>query len=256
MNPFSLRKQPTEPDPEPVDDADEASDKADEEAPIGWTGALRTGVCGPSIWLAARTSSSTAWTIHSVTGWACVYYGGWLAAGIVTAWLLLVLAFTPKDYLDRLTAAIERRINPGQDNTETDDETPDEATEEAPVQDDPGAVLDAVRQAMAGGRGVLLTGLRGPLRAADTRAVRETLAGAGIRVREGVRTAAGNGPGVHQNDLPPVSPTLDAAPVDRVVPGQPANTNANNTPRVERREGMTIITDPADRHRTHTLKKP
>lgn len=135
------------------------------------------------------------------------------------------------------------------------DAEPAEPAEEEPADPDPQDVEDLVRDLIGDNTGVLLTALRQPLHAADTRAVRELLATAGIRVRPGVRTAAGNGPGVHRDDVPAPS-ALPGAPSSTVVAaGQPANTNTNNELRVESREGMTIINDPADRHRTHSLKK-
>lgn len=264
MTYFSLRKREPEPEPEPVEEEqpDEAEGQPDEEPepapakpPTSWRGALWTGICGPGRWLAVRFGTATAWTVYGIAAWACRFYGGWLAVGVVVVWLLLVLAFTPKEYLDRLTAAIERRIHPDQDDAEADDETPDESAGEAPTEPDPADVLDLVRDLIGDSRGVLLTALRQPLRAADTRAVREVLAGAGIRVREGVRTAGGNGPGVHRDDLPPLPPIDGSAPVGSLTCTNAANTNANNRLTVQSREGMTIINDPADRHRTHTLKK-
>ncbi|MFE2737369.1 hypothetical protein [Streptomyces sp. NPDC059349] len=105
------------------------------------------------------------------------------------------------------------------------------------------------------GRGALLTGLRGPLGAADTRAVRECLDAAGIPVRPVVRTAGGNGPGVHRDDAPAPRPAPADAPVGVVAAGEVADANTNNGLRVEVREGMTIITDPADSHRRHGLRK-
>jgi len=131
----------------------------------------------------------------------------------------------------------------------------DEPTEHQPTPPDPQDVEDLVRDLIGDDRGALLTALRQPLHAADTRAVRELLAAAGIRVRPGVRTADGNGPGVHRDDLAAPSPAPADIPVDVVAAGEDANTNANNVLRVESREGMTIINDPADRHRAHSLKK-
>lgn len=136
------------------------------------------------------------------------------------------------------------------------DEPRDEPAGETPTGPDPQDVLDLVRDLIGDDRGVLLTGLRQPFRVADTRAVREVLAAADIRVREGVRTGRGNGPGVHRDDVPPVSPTLDPPSGRPVVAGEATNNNTTNTLRVQSREGMTIINDPADRHRTHSLKKP
>jgi hypothetical protein len=137
----------------------------------------------------------------------------------------------------------------------TADEPSDEPTKHQPAEPDPQDVEDLVRDLIGDDRGVLLTALRQPLHAADTRAVRELLDAAGIRVRPGVRTATGNGPGVHRDDLAAPSPAPVDIPADVVAAGEDANTNTNNALRVESREGMTIINDPADRHRAHSLKK-
>lgn len=135
------------------------------------------------------------------------------------------------------------------------DETPEEGPEADAADPDPQDVTDLVRDLTGDDRGILLTALRQPLRAADTRAVRELLAAAGIPVRPGVRTAAGNGPGVHRDDLPaPTPPPADPSP-SCVVAGEAANANTNNALRVHSQEGMTIISDPADRYRAHSLKK-
>jgi hypothetical protein len=266
MSYFSLRKRAPEPVDEDLDEAvEELDDEAAEDEPsvqeqpgkeTGLLGACLLGICGPGAWISARFGTGAAWTVHGIAVWACFFYGGWVAAGLVVTWLVLVLAFIPKEYLDRATAAIERRTNPDKTEGEAHADEPDEPAEETPAGPDPRDVLDLVRDLIGDDRGALLTTLRQPLRAADTRAVREVLAGAGVRVREGVRTARGNGPGVHRDDLPPASPTLDASPGDRVVAGERTNNNTANAPRVQSREGMTIITDPADRHRTHSLKKP
>lgn len=258
MTYFNLRKHAPEPEPEETEEpaADVAEEPETQPSAKEPTGPVLTGLLGPGAWLATRFGTGTAWTVHGVAAWACFYYDGWIAAAVVLVFLLLALAFTPKEYLDRVTATIEHRSNPAQNADEHSEPEAEEPVGETPVDDDPGVVLDAVRKSMMGDRGVLLTTLRQHLRAADTRAVREVLAGAGIRVREGVRTAGGNGPGVHRDDLPPLSPPPTAPPVGGVVAGEHANTNANNTLRVESRAGMTIISDPADRHRTHTLKKP
>lgn len=55
---------------------------------------------------------------------------------------------------------------------------------------------------------------------------------------------------VHRDDAPAPPPAAAEGPVGVVVADQGANTNANNTPTAVSREGMTIITDPADHHRT------
>jgi hypothetical protein len=130
-----------------------------------------------------------------------------------------------------------------------------EPVADEPDEPDPQDVTDLVRDLIGEDTGVLLTRLRPPLRAADTRAVRALLAAAGIPVRPGVRTAAGNGPGVHRDDVPPAPPAQTAPCPEDVAAGEDANTNTNNALRVHSQAGMTIINDPADRHRAHSLKK-
>lgn len=255
MTYFNLRKH-TEPEPEEAveeEQPEEAASEPEKEKPARQYGPILTGFLGPGAWIAAHFGTGPAWGIHVVAVWAVGFYGGWTAAGILLAWLAAVLAFTPRESLDWLAAWIEKRTGihravPG--------ETSDEPPEEDPPQPDPQDVVDLVRDVIGSDNGALLTGLCRPLHAGGTRAVREVLASAGIRVREGVRTAAGNGPGVHRDDVPPALPSSAAAPAGPVLAGEPANTNTNNTLRVQSREGMTIISDPADRHRTHTLKKP
>ncbi len=262
MNLFNLRKHAPEPEPAeeiPDDTEEQPSDGLEPTpapSPTSWRGALWAGICGPGAWIAARFGTGTAWTVHGIAVWACFFYDGWLPLVIPVGWLLLVLAFTPKQYLDQLTAWVEHRIGPGHADSEAGRETSDEPAGEEAAWPDPQDVVDLVRDVIGDDRGALLTALRGPLHAADTKAVREVLTAANIRVREGVRTGRGNGPGVHRDDLPHASPELKAADGERCLPSSSANTNANNTIRVQSREGMTIITDPADRHRTHTLSKP
>lgn len=132
-------------------------------------------------------------------------------------------------------------------------ETADEETEpDNEAEPDWHDVVAALEELTGDDRGsVLLTVLRDELGVPDTKAVKLLLDEAGVSWRTGVRTRAGNGPGVHRDDLPPPSPTSEGAPVGVVGPGQDANTNANNALRVDRQEGFTIIHDPADAHRRH-----
>jgi hypothetical protein len=122
MTYFSLRKQHPEPEPEPepveeeeLDETEEQPDQEPEAAPAkppnSWWGALWTGICGPGAWLTARFSTGTAWAVHAVAAWACLYYGGWVAAGIVLAWLLAIGLFTPREHLDRAAAWVEERTS-------------------------------------------------------------------------------------------------------------------------------------------------
>lgn len=121
--------------------------------------------------------------------------------------------------------------------------------------------VDLVREE-SDGRGVLLTKIAAALEcerpgeAWSTKDVRALLAEADIRVREGVRTPAGNGPGVHREDVPPLSPDDEAALVGDVVAGQNANTNANNTTTVTPlgQSGYSVLT--ADERETRYTARP
>jgi hypothetical protein len=252
---FNLRKRAEEPEPEEVEEEPEetAEDEPAEGPPARQYGPLLVGLLGPGRWLAARHGPGVALGVHVVAVWAIDFYGGWIAAGVILVWLLLVGLFTPPEALDRVSRWAERRSGgPSEEGSDPGDE---EAGSE-PSQPDPQEVLDLVRDLIGRDRGILLTALRGPLRAADTKAVRELLAAADIRVREGVRTGGGNGPGIHRDDLPPLPPPPGPPPGDGVVADQAANTNADNGLRVRSQEGMTIINDPADRRRSHRLKRP
>ncbi|MEU7431074.1 hypothetical protein AB0B07_09485 [Streptomyces sioyaensis] len=99
---------------------------------------------------------------------------------------------------------------------------------------EPVGVLAAAWKAAGDDNGVLLTALKAPLRAPDTKAVRALLAEHKIPVREGVRTRAGNGPGVKREDLPPLPSPIGEGQGGAVGAGQDANANTNNVPtRVE-----------------------
>ncbi|MFE0801107.1 hypothetical protein [Streptomyces sp. NPDC058812] len=121
MTYFSLRKRAAEDEPEAVqEDIDEIDiegevepeEVTEPEQPATRGGALWQGVCGPGAWLAARFGTGTAWAVHVVAGWACLYYGAWAAAGIILAWLLAVGAFIPREHLEQVANLIERRTEP------------------------------------------------------------------------------------------------------------------------------------------------
>lgn len=121
---------------------------------------------------------------------------------------------------------------PDEGPVEAAEQAPDEAAEEASAEPPAPPSREVISGALHGlvgeGRGVLLTTLCQHLSLPHTRAVREVLDGAGIRVRPGVRTAAGNGPGVHLSDFPPPPLSPDPAQGTGVVAGESANANANN----------------------------
>jgi len=102
------------------------------------------------------------------------------------------------------------------------------------------AVLQALGE---GGNGVLLTALREAAGLPDTKTVRTLLGEADIRVRAGVRTPAGNGPGVHADDIPAPSPTTSSPSPDRCLcSSEAANANTNNN-------RPDIVQDPNNPHR-------
>ncbi|MGX1301388.1 hypothetical protein RKD35_002876 [Streptomyces albogriseolus] len=117
---------------------------------------------------------------------------------------------------------------PADSPAEEPDEAPEEAAAEPPAPPSPEAIAGALHHLYRGGSGVLLTTLRQHLSLPHTRAVREVLGGAGIRVREGVRTPGGNGPGVHTHDFPPLPPSPDPSPGDVVCAGESTNNNNAN----------------------------
>lgn len=138
---------------------------------------------------------------------------------------------------------------------EGDDPAEDESADEV---EEPGPTAAEVHaltvRLTAGGTHVLLTRLASDLATAhpgwgaSTKAVRALLAGAGIRVRDGVRAGGGNGPGVHHADVPPLSSPTVAAPsagvVANVGAGQSANSSANNIGDAVGGEGLVWQDDP------------
>lgn len=122
--------------------------------------------------------------------------------------------------------------------------------EDEPSPDDAVAALPGL---VGDGRGVLLTTLQDHLQVPSTKVVRELLAEVGVPVRDGVRAAVGNGPGVHVDDIPLPSPAPPTAPVGGVGAGESANANANNVRVREYESGAVAVfeEDPGNPHRTH-----
>jgi hypothetical protein len=117
---------------------------------------------------------------------------------------------------------------PAEDDEEGTPEEVDEDAGEAPRGPSREDLIGALHHLYRGGSGVLHTALVEHLGLADSRAAKRALDEAGIAYRTGVRTPAGNGPGVHRDDVPPLPPAQGSPQGADVVAGQPANANANN----------------------------
>lgn len=122
-----------------------------------------------------------------------------------------------------------------------------DAPEDAELEAEPVDIVAHLQALGEGGNGVLLTALKDAADLPDTKAVRALLDEAGIRVRAGVRTPAGNGPGVHADDIPTPSPTTSSPSQGGCLcSSEAANANTNNG-RVD------IVQDPDNPH--HWLVK-
>lgn len=124
-------------------------------------------------------------------------------------------------------------------------------------------IVEPLRELAADGDHVLLTRLQKAAGLPDTKAVRALLDAAGVRVRAGVRTPAGNGPGVHQDDIPPLLSPEQGPSSRRCLCSSGANANTNNGPAADLREGLrvetigqagTVVHDPAEAHRHHAVR--
>ncbi|MGW7435692.1 hypothetical protein [Streptomyces sp. NPDC054849] len=91
-----------------------------------------------------------------------------------------------------------------------------------------------------GGGHVRLTQLQKAAGLPDTKAVRALLDEAGIRIRDGVRAAGKNGPGVHHDDVPPLPDAGKGTPSGGCLCSSAANTNANNAGSEGGREGLSV----------------
>lgn len=109
MTYFSLRKRDPEPEPEELEgeQPEEASDEPDEEAPAAPRNPVAAGLTGPGRWIAARFGMGAAWGVHAVAVWAIGFYGGWVAVTVLVVWVGAVLAFVPRETLERATARVE-----------------------------------------------------------------------------------------------------------------------------------------------------
>lgn len=101
-------------------------------------------------------------------------------------------------------------------------------------------IVTALQAMAAGGGHILLTQLQATTGLPDTKAVRALLDEAGVRVRAGVRTTGGNGPGVHHDDVPPLPDAESGTPSEGCLCSSTANTNANNVPAAGAQEGLHV----------------
>lgn len=223
MTYFDLRKR----DPDPGESTDEDGEPVEIETPDdnppgtsrGFAGALWAGISGPGAWLTARGKPGLAWLLYVGSVWAVSYYGGWLAFGIVTAWLGAILAFIPREHLERGAAAIERL---GERCHQPPAKDAPEAGEEQPLN----PIVPVMWKLIADAPGVHLKTLAKHLQAAapgtpiDRAAVRAKLNALGIPIKASVRDAAGKvNEGVHRDGLraweqalPQAAPTAPSGP--------------------------------------------
>lgn len=123
-----------------------------------------------------------------------------------------------------------------------------ESDETEPEEQEPVDVVAVLQELGAGRESVLLTAVKDAAQLPDTKAVRALLDEAGIRVRAGVRTPDGNGPGVHADDIPAPSPTpSDHSPTGCLCSSEAANANTNNGPH--------LVQDEHNPHRWHVVKE-
>lgn len=101
-------------------------------------------------------------------------------------------------------------------------------------------IVEVLRGLASDGQHARLTQLAEAAGLPDTRTVRTLLHEAGIPVRPGVRSGGKNGPGVHHDDVPPLSGGGSGAPSGGCLCSSGANTNANNTPSEGAEEGLRV----------------
>jgi len=198
---FQLRKHDPEDEPdETVDEEETGEEEAPEEekapAPSGLLGALWTGFAGPGRWLTTHGRVGVAWVLYPGSVWAVGYYGGWVAIGVPAAWLVFVLLFMPREFKDRVSAWIERRIA-GPESAEEKPAIPPIVTVMwTLIGDAPGVHLKTLAATLQ------KAAPEGAEEVVDKAAVRAKLAALRIPTKGSVRDASGKvNEGVHWADL-------------------------------------------------------
>ncbi|MYT26117.1 hypothetical protein GTW69_38605 [Streptomyces sp. SID7760] len=101
-------------------------------------------------------------------------------------------------------------------------------------------IVEALQSLAVGGAHVRLTQLQEAAGLPDTKVVRALLDEAGVPVRPGVRAGGKNGPGVHHDDVPPLSAVGSDPPSGGCLCSSGANANANNGPSKGAGEGLRV----------------
>jgi len=211
MTYFSLRKHAVEPEPEVAEETpevvEEDAEEEPKEQPAKQYGPLLTGLFGPGRWLAARFGMSTAWGVHVVAVWAVAYYRGWIAAGVLMAWLLAVLTFVPREHLDRWSGRIEKRDTP----------PPAEAPQPAVGDGGRDRIIALLYHLLGDAPGLHLRTVlaylqeHGQWEGREVADLRQHLEALGIPVRPKVKVGGTPTRGVLKADLDALSPTAETA---------------------------------------------
>lgn len=111
MTYFSLRKRAPEPEEVEPEETEEEQQEEAEETEDGPAAKAHhpivTGLLGPGTWIAAKAGTGLAWGVHIGSAWAVVYYGGWVSVVMPIVWAVAVLAFVPRDFLERTATAVD-----------------------------------------------------------------------------------------------------------------------------------------------------
>ncbi|MFD0032509.1 hypothetical protein ACFVJK_30430 [Streptomyces sp. NPDC127172] len=135
--------------PEPVEDVEDVDpDEAVEDddglvqepeghAVLGLLPALYQGVRGWCAWCSARIGVGPTWALHGFALYAAEHYSVWVTYGVCGPFMAAVLAFTPRESLERLAARLDARdaaraARRGRSTAPAAD-VPDESPAEPPV---------------------------------------------------------------------------------------------------------------------------
>ncbi|NUR03223.1 MAG: hypothetical protein HOY79_43935 [Streptomyces sp.] len=216
MSYFNLGKREPEPELEPDEleeneQPEETEDEAAADVPSRDHGPILTGLLGPGQWLTARFNLDTAIIVHIAAVFSISYYGGWIAAGVLLAWLIAVLLFIPRDTLERWAAGIE-----GLSRSEKAADAAAVEPLKAGPEDVRAATLEWIHRQIGDTQGVHLRDLlqhaqqHGMFEGLDVTTFRSHLERWGIPVRRRVRVRGkGITVGIHRDDLkaPPQAPS-------------------------------------------------